>query len=87
MIAVEVLSSIVVSFTDQDKQAIRILLEGLFTHFFPPEQEYYLDDVVWFLKLANAQKDWQQDHQFEEKNNFAVNNVTCTRAEDSEQAS
>ena len=73
--AVEVVSSTVVTFTNEDKQVIRVIIEGLFTHFFPPKQDYHLDDVVWFLELANAQKDWQ---------NPQFDNVSSTHSEATE---
>ena len=39
--------------------ASRILLEGLFAHFFSPERgNYHPDDIRWFLELANCQKEW-----------------------------
>ncbi len=37
----------------------RVLLEGLFDHFFSSERAlYHADDVKWFLELANCQKEW-----------------------------
>ncbi len=39
--------------------ASRVLLEGLFAHFFSPERgHYHSDDIRWFLELANCQKEW-----------------------------
>ncbi len=37
----------------------RVLLEGLFDHFFSSERAlYHPEDEKWFLELANCQKEW-----------------------------
>ncbi len=47
--------------------ASRVLLEGLFAHFFSAERgHYHSDDIRWFLELANCQKEWEGG-QFEER--------------------
>lgn len=47
--------------------ASRVLLEGLFAHFFSSERgNYHSNDIRWFLELANCQKDWGSD-KLEEK--------------------
>ncbi len=39
--------------------ASRVLLEGLFSHFFSPERRHYhSDDIRWFLELANCHLEW-----------------------------
>lgn len=38
---------------------IRLLIEGLFAHFFSSHRPaYHKEDVEWFLELANQQEDW-----------------------------
>ncbi len=45
--------------TPGQSDASRVLLEGLFAHFFSPERgHYHSDDIRWFLELANCQKEW-----------------------------
>lgn len=37
----------------------RVVMEGLFAHFFFPDRlSYAREDVLWFLKLANQQALW-----------------------------
>ena len=39
--------------------AIRLVIEGLLAHFFPPDRSSYsLEDALWFLELANQQTQW-----------------------------
>ena len=43
----------------RDNDTVRILLEGLFAHFFSAErQSYHPNDVRWFMELANEQQQW-----------------------------
>ena len=40
--------------------SVRLLLEGLFAHFFSPDRPgYHTEDVQWFLELANKQEQWK----------------------------
>ena len=44
----------------RDSNTGRLLMEGLFAHFFSPHRlEYHVDDCRWFLELANRQHHWQ----------------------------
>ena len=39
--------------------AVRLVMEGLLAHFFPPDRpQYHTEDILWFLKLANEQEQW-----------------------------
>lgn len=39
--------------------SVRWVIEGLLTHFFSPDKPSFApEDVVWFLELANHQKQW-----------------------------
>ena len=41
---------------------VRLVMEGLLAHFFPPDRpQYYTQDILWFLKLANDQEQWNAD--------------------------
>ena len=43
-----------------DSHSVRLLLEGLFAHFFSPyRRSYDTKDVQWFLELANEQVNWR----------------------------
>ena len=42
-----------------ENKDIASLMERLFTHFFSPDRpDYNLNDVQWFLELANSQDQW-----------------------------
>ena len=42
---------------------IRLLMEGLFSHFFSADRPgYHEEDAKWFLELANQQDDWRVPH-------------------------
>ena len=42
---------------------IRLLMEGLFSHFFSADRRgYHEEDMRWFLELANQQDDWCVPH-------------------------
>lgn len=42
---------------------IRLLMEGLFSHFFSVDRQgYHEEDRRWFLELANQQDDWCVPH-------------------------
>ncbi len=44
----------------QDNQKVRLLMEGLFAHFFSPYRpSYHPEDARWFMELANDQLQWQ----------------------------
>ena len=44
----------------RDSNRGRLLMEGLFAHFFSPHRpNYHADDCRWFLELANTQRHWQ----------------------------
>ena len=50
----------------RDNHHVRLIMEGLFAHFFSAErQSYHRDDVQWFLQLANEQGQWRS-HSFEQ---------------------
>ena len=54
-------------------EAVRILIEGLLAHFFNPNRQcYHVDDIRWFLHLANSQRAWGCD-QLEEVHEFVGN--------------
>ena len=41
------------------KPAVILIMEGLLAHFFlpiPNQQQYYTEDILWFLNLANEQQ-------------------------------
>lgn len=41
------------------KTTIRLIVEGLMSHFFHPDRpSYALQDVLWFLELVNQQEQW-----------------------------
>ena len=43
-------------------ESARIILEGLFAHFFSPERQHYNnDDICWFLWHANNQTEWKNN--------------------------
>ena len=43
----------------RDSRSVRLLMEGLFAHFFSPYRRGYdTEDVQWFLELANEQEQW-----------------------------
>ena len=43
----------------RDSRSVRLLMEGLFAHFFSPYRRGYdTEDVQWFLALANEQEQW-----------------------------
>lgn len=61
-IAAEILSPTGFSITSNSSENadMRVILEGLFTHFFSAErQRHHHDDIKWFLELSNEQNDWE----------------------------
>ena len=41
-------------------RSVRLLVEGLFAHFFSPYRwGYNTEDIQWFLELANKQENWR----------------------------
>ena len=60
-VAVEVLSASAFSPSlHRDNQSVRLLMEGLFAHFFSPHRpRYHPEDTQWFMELANEQVHWQ----------------------------
>ncbi len=64
---VHVATSLNFNSTPGHNNASRVLLEGLFAHFFSPERKsYHSGNIRWFLELANCQKEWGSG-QFEER--------------------
>ena len=59
--AVEVICETNVSpIVHRDSNRGRLLMEGLFAHFFSPHRpSYHANDCRWFLELANRQHHWQ----------------------------
>ena len=38
---------------------LRLIIEGLFAHFFSPERQHgHTDDIHWFLEMANKLTEW-----------------------------
>ena len=56
----EVMEAILSSgFTARGDTPIRLIIEGLLTHFFSPDRPSYTkEDARWFVQLANQQKQW-----------------------------
>ncbi len=43
----------------RDNQNVRLLMEGLFAHFFSSHRpSYHPEDARWFMELANDQMQW-----------------------------
>ena len=43
-------------------RSVRLLVEGLFAHFFSMYRHgYHTEDIQWFLELANKQENWKVD--------------------------
>ena len=41
-------------------RSVRLLVEGLFAHFFASyRHSYHTEDIQWFLELANKQENWR----------------------------
>ena len=59
-VAVEIISE--TSFSPslhRDNHSVRLLMEGLFAHYFSSQRRgYHYEDVRWFLQLANEQEQW-----------------------------
>ena len=54
-------------------EATRFIIEGLLAHFFNSNrQNFHVDDIRWFLHLANSQKGWGND-QLEEMHEYVHN--------------
>ena len=48
--------------TTFSRRSIRLLVEGLFAHFFSPHRHsYHTEDIQWFLELANKQEKRRAD--------------------------
>ena len=54
------------SFTPDNDTSIRLIIESLLGHFFSSfRRNYYHKDALWFMRLANEQKQWTLQEQSE----------------------
>ena len=64
---------------NHDSCSVRLLMEGLFAHFFSPYRKHYnTEDIQWFLELANEQEQWEAnplEHDQQQKHYQSVTKV------------